>query len=71
MTTSFIYVIYSIYMCVILSENVGIRQIMITGVYIIISFALIFFYRKKKLLIYIMPAFFLLTLLEAVQAKQQ
>ena len=64
MTTCFIYVIYSIYMCVILNENVGIRQAIITGVYIIISFALILFYKKKKLLIYIMPAFFLLTVFD-------
>lgn len=62
--TSLIYVIYSVYMCVILNENVGIRQVIITGVYIIISFVLILFYRKKKLLIFVMPAFFLLNLFD-------
>lgn len=60
--TSSIYVIYSIYMCVILNENTGIRQVIITGVYIMISFTLILLYKNKKILLFIMPAFFLLTL---------
>lgn len=62
--TSFIYVIYSIYMCVILNENAGPRQVIITGVYIIISFLLILLYKKEKLFEYIMPLFFLLMMFD-------
>ena len=62
--SGFIYVIYSIYMCVILNENTGIRQVIITGVYIIFSFVLIFIYNKKKLMFYIMPLFFFLMLFD-------
>ncbi len=62
--SSFVYVIYSIYMCVILNENVGPHQVLITGVYIIISYVLIIIYRKKKFTYYIMPAFFILTLID-------
>ena len=40
-----IYVIYSIYLCVIKNENTGIRQVAITGVYLIMICLLIFIYR--------------------------
>lgn len=61
----FIYVIYSVYMCVIFNENVGIRQVIITGTYLIIIFGLIFIYNKGKLLDYIMPAFMALAIADA------
>ena len=60
------YVIYSIYMCVIYNENVGIRQIIITGAYLIITFILTILYirGKEKIRTFIMPAFMLLALLD-------
>lgn len=61
-----IYVIYSIFMCVILNENAGPREVIITGVYIIITFILIYLYINKKLYghINIMVLFFILVLID-------
>ena len=67
----FIYVIYSLYMCVIKNENVGIREIIITGVYLIASIFLIMIYKDRKqkggqgLLRFIMPAFLLIAVTDA------
>ena len=66
LTVLCIYVIYSIYMCVIYNENAEIREVIITGVYLIITFALICIYNNKdKLLYYIMPAFMILAVIDA------
>jgi uncharacterized membrane protein YfhO len=66
LTVLCIYVIYSIYMCVIYNENAGIREVIITGVYLIITFALICMYNNKdKLIYYIMPAFMVLAVIDA------
>ena len=60
----FIYVIYSLYMGVIYNEYVGMRQIIITGVYLIISFILIILNMKGKMKKIIMPAFMVLALVD-------
>ncbi len=61
-----IYVIYSLYMGVIKNENVGMRQIIITGIYLMIIYALIHLYIKGKANTrrYIMPAFLFLALVD-------
>ncbi len=60
----FIYVIYSVYIRVILNENAGIREIIITGVYLIIIFAMILLYKKRKISRIIMPAFLTLAVID-------
>lgn len=62
----FIYVIYSIYMCVIYNENVGVRQIIITGVYLILIYMAIYSYIKGKVNIrrYIMSFFLILACID-------
>jgi uncharacterized membrane protein YfhO len=67
----FIYVIYSLYMCVIKNENAGIREVIITGVYLITSIFLILIYKNCKqkggqgLIGFIMPAFLLIAAADA------
>ena len=69
-----IYVIYSIYMCVIKNETVGIREIMITGIYLILTSLLIILFNINKrndhrrsplILQYIMPVFLVVALCDA------
>ncbi len=63
-TASCIYVIYSIYMCVIYNENVGLWQVIITGVYLIIIFICIILSRQSKLRKIIMPVLFVMAVFD-------
>ncbi|MCR5508317.1 MAG: YfhO family protein [Lachnospiraceae bacterium] len=64
LTPVIIYVIYSIYMRVILSEYVGIRQILITGLYILAVYVLIYIRSRNEMKVNVMPLFFILTLID-------
>ncbi len=61
---SCIYVIYSIYMRVILNEYVGLRQIVITGIYIAAVFIIQYMRSNAGLGRYVMPLFLILTIVD-------
>ncbi len=63
-TTLFIYVIYSAFLILRHNEYAGKREILITGVYVIIIFILILMYNKKLFVRQLMPAFMILMLID-------